>query len=915
MSSSAELSRSAANFAASRRQAVKRRAVANKFQRKGFLQSTYREPHHFTEDELNKLESFNGIDYWEPVSDLYVDHLANKYSRTYEREVGDKPRSKLAKCKRCCSLQDIVKEKRGLLKGITFVVIGAAVGLWSIILFHTIEYVAHMKQNTVADGVLHHGRGYGFLLWISWNFAMALASTFFCLIYPTAAGSGVPDVMAYLNGVMTTGTFRIQLLILKTTSCICAVNSGLPVGAEGPMIHIGSLIGGGVSSGQSSTLRCEGNCWPQWNAIFQSFRNAKDKRDFVSAGTAAGVASVFGSPLGGLLFVMEEVASFVPSKLAWLTFWCCLVAVMVQQFITSYVEDWHIRDRSSITRPLAVPEASSALFNQHQVPEQSVPLYLTSVVPAAVLGVVLAVVSGIFIKIHLFVVTKWRKPIVNKSRPRKVLEPIVVSFFIGIYWFWIPTVFECMEIPEPFLDENRTDLHELKLFTAGCPENKNLTMDSGLVKSIWSAKDHMALQNLAKGDIPTPFYNPTATLTMTSTDNVIKLLLSRHTGDFLPAQSIFAFFIVYFLGCALSVGMFISSGVVIPTIVIGCSVGRMLTTFMGYEFTEPGLMALVGASAFFGGLSRLTFSVTVIMVDISNDLSHVLLLMLSITLAKMVGDRLCHSLYHEQLAVQGVPFLDFDTQVHKLDAFTAGDIMTNNPQTLSIVSTVRQLWLTVRGPNAHNGFPVVRNADSGDETFLGLISRREICTLLWYMYNFEVNNPGKEPKLPTYGELKTIEDTNEWHQKPQLPDVASMPFLDRLIDITPFIDCSAFFILNTTAISRAYNLFRAMSLRHLCVVSPANQLKGIITRRDLMGYYLRQRCLNAANVNEDALNDDDELLGDDDSEIRITSTHNLGRADSQIYSSSRRLSTSLGPGSSPPPPERATLPPLPSRPS
>ena len=37
-------------------------------------------------------------------------------------------------------------------------------------------------------------------------------------------------------------------------------------------------------------------------------RNPEDRRNFISAGAAAGVSSAFGAPVGGLLFSMEEVS-------------------------------------------------------------------------------------------------------------------------------------------------------------------------------------------------------------------------------------------------------------------------------------------------------------------------------------------------------------------------------------------------------------------------------------------------------------------------------------------------------------------------------------------------------------------------------------------------------------------------------
>ena len=102
------------------------------------------------------------------------------------------------------------------------------------------------------------------------------------------------------------------------------------------MIHSGSVIAAGVSQGRSSTFRldCRVRTSQQLNIshktccllplnrpffvqLFEYFRNDKEKRDFVACGAAAGVSAAFGAPVGGVLFSLEEGASFWNQGQTW----------------------------------------------------------------------------------------------------------------------------------------------------------------------------------------------------------------------------------------------------------------------------------------------------------------------------------------------------------------------------------------------------------------------------------------------------------------------------------------------------------------------------------------------------------------------------------------------------------------------
>ena len=64
-----------------------------------------------------------------------------------------------------------------------------------------------------------------------------------CVLYigPAAAGSGIPDVQAYLNGVDVPAVLLFRTLVAKILGSLGSVGGGLAVGKEGPFVHIGVL--------------------------------------------------------------------------------------------------------------------------------------------------------------------------------------------------------------------------------------------------------------------------------------------------------------------------------------------------------------------------------------------------------------------------------------------------------------------------------------------------------------------------------------------------------------------------------------------------------------------------------------------------------------------------------------------------
>ena len=132
------------------------------------------------------------------------------------------------------------------------------------------------------------------------------------------------------------GFLGFWTLVIKSICLPLAIASGLSVGKEGPSVHYAVCTGNVISR------------------LFNKYRsNASKTREILSACAAAGVAVAFGSPIGGVLFSLEEMSNHFPLKTMWRSYFCALVATAVLaamnpfrtgqlvMFQVKYDRDWH----------------------------------------------------------------------------------------------------------------------------------------------------------------------------------------------------------------------------------------------------------------------------------------------------------------------------------------------------------------------------------------------------------------------------------------------------------------------------------------------------------------------------------------------------------------------------------------------
>lgn len=190
------------------------------------------------------------------------------------------------------------------LKWALALLIGLSTGLVGFFSNIAVENIAGFKLLLTNKLMLQGSYFKAFLAFAGCNIAFAtLAGTLCAFVAPAAAGSGIPEVKSYLNGVDAPSILAPSTLFVKIFGSIFGVSAGFVVGKEGPMVHTGACIANLLGQGGSRKYRLT---WP-W---LRYFKNDRDRRDLITCGAAAGVAAAFRAPVGGVLFALEEAASW-----------------------------------------------------------------------------------------------------------------------------------------------------------------------------------------------------------------------------------------------------------------------------------------------------------------------------------------------------------------------------------------------------------------------------------------------------------------------------------------------------------------------------------------------------------------------------------------------------------------------------
>ncbi|CAD5221547.1 unnamed protein product [Bursaphelenchus okinawaensis] len=132
---------------------------------------------------------------------------------------------------------------------------------------------------------------------------------------PQAIGSGIPEMKTILRGVVLQEYLAFRTMISKIIGLTLALASGIPIGKEGPFVHIASIMANILGQLVQS--------------IDPIYTNESRHTELLAAGCAVGVACVFSAPVGGVLFSIEVTSAYFAIRNYWRGFLAAACAASV----------------------------------------------------------------------------------------------------------------------------------------------------------------------------------------------------------------------------------------------------------------------------------------------------------------------------------------------------------------------------------------------------------------------------------------------------------------------------------------------------------------------------------------------------------------------------------------------------------
>lgn len=246
-----------------------------------------------------------------------------------------------------------------------------------------------IDQATWSMGVLRHRftnwGNYDELTMVTlFNVACCIVARLIVRTTVEAEGSGFPEVKAMLFGKVMNSYLTLRVLAVKATALALGVGAGLPLGKEGPNVHMAACISRTVG--------------PRFYEKKETGKSVAGVHLLLAA-CAVGVGSSFSAPIGGVVFSLELV---LPQVFDYIGYTGCFLSAVTGSVCFAAYRTW----TAGATGLLPL------MSTDIQPSEGALSAYPTGMVALDIsIGIICGIMGGCWIRMHKNVVgafKRWR---------------------------------------------------------------------------------------------------------------------------------------------------------------------------------------------------------------------------------------------------------------------------------------------------------------------------------------------------------------------------------------------------------------------------------------------------------------------------------------------------------------------------
>ncbi|KAI8129670.1 Chloride channel protein 2 [Lucilia cuprina] len=514
-----------------------------------------------------------------------------------------------------------------------------------------------------------------YFAWVSLPVCLILFSAGFVhLIAPQSIGSGIPEMKTILRGVALKEYLTFKTLVAKIVGLTATLGSGMPLGKEGPFVHIASIVAQLLSKLVTS---------------FQGiYENESRNSEMLAAACAVGVGACFAAPVGGVLFSIEVTTTYFAVRNYWRGFFAAVCGATVFRLLAVWFQN------ADTVRAVFLTNFTTEFpFD----PQELFVFALMGIFFIFVLFLRFSVVCGLGGAAYVWVHRRYVLFMRSNKKMNKFLQKNRF-LYPGFLALLVSTLSFPLGTGQFIAGELGTHEQVTQLFSNFTWSQDYLTVEQAAIVTHWMTP------------YTNVFINLSCYVLFTFLFSIVASTIPVPSGIFIP---------VFKIGAGLGRLIGESMHLWFPS---GVRYGGRLSPII------PGGYAVVGAAAFSGAVTH-TVSVAVIVFEMTGQITHVVPVMIAVLIANAIAALLQPSMYDSIILIKKLPYLpDLLPSSSGMYSIYVEDFMVRDVKYIWQNISYQKLKEVLKANKTLRSLPLVDNPDN--MILLGSVQRYELIKMI-----------------------------------------------------------------------------------------------------------------------------------------------------------------------------------------